>query len=42
MIQPPYTAEFVQLFLPLIENEDITGSLRNEEDNDSVSQFIGK
>ena len=26
VIAPPYTAEFVQLFLPLIDNEDITGS----------------
>ena len=41
MIAPPYTAEFVQLFLPLIDNEDITGSLRSEDENDPVSEFIG-
>ncbi|ELT99304.1 hypothetical protein CAPTEDRAFT_160748, partial [Capitella teleta] len=41
MIAPPYTTEFVQLFMPLIENEDITGSLRSEDDNDPVSEFIG-
>ena len=31
----------MQLFLPLIENEDITGSLRSEDENDPVSEFIG-
>lgn len=39
MISPPYTAEFVSLFLPFIENKDITGSLRNEEIQ-AVSEFI--
>ena len=41
VIAPPYTPEFVHLFLPLIESEDITGSLRLEEENDPVSEFIG-
>ncbi len=41
VIAPPYTVDFVQLFLPLIENEDITGSLRSEDENDPVSEFIG-
>ena len=40
VIAPPYTVEFVQLFLPLIDNEDITGSLRSEDD--PVSEFIGR
>lgn len=40
VIAPPYTAEFVHTFMPLIENEDITGSLRNEDENDLVSEFI--
>lgn len=40
VICPPYTAEFVQLFLPLIENEGITGSLRQDDENDPVSEFI--
>jgi len=39
MISPPYTAEFVNLFLPFIENKDITGSLRNEEIQ-AVDEFI--
>ena len=39
MISPPYTNEFVNLFLPFIENQDITGSLRNEEIQ-AVEDFI--
>ena len=42
VISPPYTTEFVQQILPLIENEDITGSLRNDDGNDYVSEFISK
>ena len=42
MISPPYTTEFVQQILPLIENDDITGSLRNDDGNDYVSEFISK
>ena len=42
MIAPPYTTEFVHLFLPLIESEDITGSLRADDDLDPVSEFIGQ
>lgn len=40
MITPPYTSEFIQLLLPLIENEDITGSLRSEDGSDPVTEFI--
>ena len=42
MISPPYTTEFVQAFLPLIESEDITGILRHDDENDLVSEFIGR
>ncbi|KAK3862731.1 hypothetical protein Pcinc_031435 [Petrolisthes cinctipes] len=38
IIAPPYTVEFVQLFLPLVENEDITGSMNT--DSDLVNEFI--
>ncbi|KAG8259776.1 beta ketoadipyl CoA thiolase, th1 [Homalodisca vitripennis] len=41
-IAPPYTPEFVQLFLPIVENEEITGTMRGDGDNDPVSEFIGK
>lgn len=40
IIAPPYTPEFVTLFLPLVENEDITGSMKFEGGNDPVSEFI--
>jgi negative elongation factor C/D len=40
VIAPPYTSEFVQLFFPLIDSEDITGSLRTPGENDPVSEFI--
>lgn len=39
-IAPPYTNDFVQLFLPMVENEEITGSMRGDGDNDPVSEFI--
>ncbi|XP_033222930.1 negative elongation factor D [Belonocnema kinseyi] len=39
-ISPPYSAEFVQLFLPMVENEEITGTMRGDNDNDLVSEFI--
>ncbi|KAL7634199.1 UNVERIFIED_CONTAM: hypothetical protein RMT77_015528 [Armadillidium vulgare] len=41
IIAPPYTPEFIQLFLPLVENEEITGQLRMNTDNDLVADFIG-
>lgn len=41
-ITHPYSSDFVQLFLPMVENEEITGSMRGEGDNDPVSEFIGK
>ncbi|XP_052815381.1 negative elongation factor D-like isoform X1 [Mya arenaria] len=40
VIAPPYTQEFVNLFLPLIENDGITGKLRSDDGNDPVSEFI--
>ncbi|XP_064599061.1 negative elongation factor D-like [Liolophura sinensis] len=40
VIAPPYTSEFVQLFLPLIENEEITGLLKTDDGNDAVSEFL--
>ncbi|EZA55519.1 Negative elongation factor D [Ooceraea biroi] len=42
VIAPPYSTEFVQLFLPMVENEEITGTMRSENENDLVSEFIGK
>ena len=39
-IAPPYSSEFVALFLPLVENEEITGTMRMDSDSDPVSEFI--
>lgn len=39
-IGPPYSLEFVQLFLPLVENEEIIGGMRREGDDDPVSEFV--
>ena len=39
-IAPPYSQEFVSLFLPLVENDEITGSMRVDMDSDPVSEFI--
>jgi hypothetical protein len=41
IIQPPYSAEFGSVFLPLVQNQDIAGPLVNAEATDLVSQFIG-
>lgn len=42
MIAPPYTMEFVQLLLPLIENKAVTDTLRTSDGKDPVSEFIGE
>jgi len=40
-IAPPYSQEFVSLFLPLVENEEITGTMdKVDMDSDPVSEFI--
>jgi len=42
-ISPPYSPEFVTLFLPLVEDEEITGMSRvdgHHSDHDVVSEFI--
>lgn len=40
IISPPYTLEFVQLFYPLVANEEVTGNMRSETEQVLVSQFI--
>lgn len=32
----------MQLFLPMVEDEEITGTMRGESENDLVSEFVGK
>ncbi|KAL5012912.1 hypothetical protein ScPMuIL_011463 [Solemya velum] len=40
VIAPPYTPEFIQMFLPLIENKDITGSMKSDDGSNPVSEFL--
>ncbi|XP_062853649.1 negative elongation factor C/D isoform X2 [Trichomycterus rosablanca] len=40
VIAPPYTSDFVQLFLPILENDSIAGTIRTEGEHDSVAEFI--
>ena len=42
VIAPPYSQEFVDIMYPLINNEDITGSLRNDQQTDPASAFLSK
>ena len=42
MIAPPYSSEFVQLFLPIVRNDEITSILRSADKTDGVSMFIGE
>ncbi|CAI9577947.1 unnamed protein product [Staurois parvus] len=42
VITPPYTSDFVQLFLPILENESIAGTIKAEGEHDPVTEFIGK
>ncbi|KAK1901457.1 Negative elongation factor D [Dissostichus eleginoides] len=40
VIAPPYTSDFVQLFLPILENDSIAGTIRIEGEHDPVAEFI--
>lgn len=40
VIAPPYTADFVQLFLPILENDSIAGTIKAEGEHDPVTEFI--
>lgn len=42
VIAPPYTSDFVQLFLPILENDSIAGTIRIEGEHDPVAEFICK
>lgn len=42
VIAPPYTSDFVQLFLPILENDSIAGTIRTEGEHDPVAEFIGE
>ncbi len=42
MIAPPYSREFVDIFLPIVKNDSITEILRTPDMKDDVSRFLGK
>ncbi|XP_009463812.1 PREDICTED: negative elongation factor C/D-like [Nipponia nippon] len=40
VIAPPYTSYFVQLFLPVLQNESIAGTIKIEDEHDPTTEFI--
>ncbi|XP_054154370.1 negative elongation factor D-like [Oppia nitens] len=40
VITPPFSTEFVQLFYPVVNNTDVTGSLRSDTEQQLVQQFL--
>ncbi|XP_027199159.1 negative elongation factor complex member TH1 [Dermatophagoides pteronyssinus] len=40
MITAPYSIEFIDLFLPLVECEEVTGNMRSEVETTLVNEFI--
>jgi len=40
VISPPYTVEFMKLLLPIAENNEITGNMRNEKERQLITDFI--
>lgn len=42
VIAPPYTSDFVHLFLPILENDSIAGTIKTEGEHDPVTEFIGR
>ncbi|XP_043945910.1 negative elongation factor C/D isoform X3 [Protopterus annectens] len=40
VIAPPYTSDFVHLFLPILENDSIVGTIKTEGEHDPVAEFI--
>lgn len=42
VISPPYSSEFVQLFLPLVNNPEVTGKTRTDGEAQLVSSFLSE
>lgn len=40
IIQAPYTVEFMRLLLPIAENNEITGNIKNEKEKNQIQDFI--
>ena len=41
-IEPPYSHDFLTVFLPVVRNQEIAGPLMNNEGTDPVSVFLGE
>jgi len=42
MIAPPYSPDFISLMLPIVQNKEITDTLRTSNGEDDVTQFLSK
>jgi len=40
MISPPYSDDFTALFLPMVDCEEVTGSMKTETDTQMVNDFV--
>lgn len=40
VIAPPYTSDFVHLFLPSLDNDSIAGTMKAEGEHDPVTKFV--
>ena len=42
IVQAPYSPDFASVFLPLVQNSEITAPLKNAEGTDPVSNFLAE
>lgn len=42
MIAPPYSPDFISLMLPIVQNKEITETLRTSNGEDDVTQFLSE
>ena len=42
IVQAPYSQDFASVFLPLVQNSEITAPLVNAEGTDPVSNFLAE
>ena len=42
IVQAPYSPDFAAVFLPLVQNSEITAPLKNAKGTDPVSNFLAE
>ena len=42
MIAPPYSREFMDGMLPIVQNQHVTSTLKMSDGEDDVTKFLGK